>query len=104
MLVKTAVFLLGLGLIVLGLVLSVLPGPLTIPPVLAGLAVWALEFAFAERLLRRARRQADSAWAAAQAHPVRSGLVTVGGLALAVTAGYLVVHHDLLSRARDVVT
>lgn len=91
-------------LIALGLALAVLPGPLTLPPVLLGLFVWALEFAFAERLLRRARRQADAAWSAARAHPWRSGSLTVGGLALAVTAGWLVVQHDLVSRARDVLS
>lgn len=88
----------------MGLALAVLPGPLTLPPVLLGLFVWALEFAFAERLLHRARRQADTAWATARAHPWRSGLVTVGGLALAVAAGVLVVHHDLVARARDALT
>ncbi len=104
LLVKGVVFLLGAGLIGLGLVLSLLPGPLTLPPVLAGLFVWALEFAFAERLLRKARRQADSAWAAARAHPFRGALIIVGGLALAVTAGVLVVHPDLLAQVRDAAT
>lgn len=101
MLVKGGVLLLGGLLIALGLVLAVLPGPLTLPPVLLGLFVWALEFTFAERLLRRARRQAGSAWATAREHPWRSGFVTVGGLALAVAVGVLVVQQDLVARARD---
>ena len=94
------VFLMGAGLIALGLALAVLPGPLTIPPVLLGLFVWALEFTFAERLLARARRQAARAQVAVRARPVRSALVTGAGLLLAVAAGVAAVRHDLLAVLR----
>ncbi len=46
---RAGVFVAGLLLIALGLALTVLPGPLTIPPVLAGLWVWSTEFAWARR-------------------------------------------------------
>lgn len=79
---RVGVFLLGLAFILLGLALSVLPGPFTIPPVLLGLLIWSLEFAFAERWLMRIRGQAEDAWAAAKARPWRA----VGSLALSLTA------------------
>src|SRR5687767_10063416 len=47
---RIAVFVLGLLFVVLGLVLTALPGPLTIPPVLVGLWVWSTEFEWAARL------------------------------------------------------
>ena len=51
--VRVGVFVLGALFIGLGVALSVLPGPFTIPPVLVGLLVWSLEFEFAERWLTR---------------------------------------------------
>lgn len=57
----------GVGLIALGLVLIVLPGPFTIPLVLAGLAVLATQFAWARWMLKSARRQAKAAQVAARA-------------------------------------
>lgn len=102
-LVRAGVFLLGLAFIVLGLVLSVLPGPLTIPPILVGLLIWSLEFAFAERWLDKAKAQAQEAWDSAQAHPWRAGLVTGGGIVLAVVAFVLASRWGLIDRAKDVV-
>lgn len=56
---------LGWGLILLGLLLAVVPGPFTIPPLLAGLAILATEYRWARRLLAAAvhltRRAADRA-------------------------------------------
>ena len=107
LLVHALVFVVGAAFIALGLALVVLPGPLTIPPVLVGLFVWSLEFAFAERLLARARRSAASAWDAARRAPWRTGLVTGSGLLLAVLAGLLVSRYGvggLLDRARDVLS
>lgn len=97
--VRVAVFLLGLFFILLGLALSVLPGPLTIPPVLLGLVIWALEFAWAERLVERARKQAGEAWDAARAHPWRAGAVTGSGVVLLVIALVLASRFELLDRA-----
>lgn len=102
--VRVSVFLLGLAFILLGLALSVLPGPLTIPPVLLGLVIWALEFAWAERWLDRARRQALEAWDAAHAHPWRAGLVTGGGLALLVVGLLLASKYELVDHAKSVLS
>ena len=52
-------FSLGTFLVLLGLVLVVLPGPFTMPLVIAGLVVLALEFAWAERLLIKAKHHAN---------------------------------------------
>ena len=90
----------GAALIAVGLALVVLPGPLTIPPVLLGLAVWALEFAFAERLLARARTHANRAKVAVRARPVRSVAATGFGIALAIAAGVVVSRYDLLAALR----
>jgi hypothetical protein len=102
--VRIAVFLLGLFFILLGLALSVLPGPLTLPPVLLGLVIWALEFAWAERLLDRAREKAQQAWEAARAHPWRAGLVSGGGVVLLVVALLLASRFDLVDRATSLVS
>ena len=56
---KVAVFVLGLFFVLLGLALAALPGPLTIPPILLGVWIWSSEFAWADRLLDRARRSAQ---------------------------------------------
>ena len=42
---RVGVFVAGLLCIALGVALAVLPGPLTIPPVLLGLWIWSTEFA-----------------------------------------------------------
>lgn len=96
LIVHVAVFLVGAALIGLGLALAVLPGPLTIPPVLLGLAVWSLEFEFAERWLRPIERRAQLAWDAAKARPWRTGAATGAGLLAAAAATYLVLRLDLL--------
>jgi len=54
---KTIVFLVGSTLIVTGLLLIILPGPFTLPLVVLGLVILALEFAWAESLLIRVRKQ-----------------------------------------------
>ncbi|MGK2948208.1 MAG: PGPGW domain-containing protein [Acidimicrobiales bacterium] len=45
------VFVVGVALVVLGIALIPLPGPFSIPLMVAGLAVLATEFVWAERLL-----------------------------------------------------
>ena len=52
-------FSVGSFLVVLGLALVLLPGPFTMPLVIAGLIVLALEFAWAERLLVKAKHHAN---------------------------------------------
>ena len=54
---RTIVGVLGSTLVLLGGALVVLPGPFTLPLVLAGLAILASEFAWAERLLVQGRKQ-----------------------------------------------
>jgi len=48
---KSVVFVLGGTLVVLGMLLVVLPGPFTLPLVIAGLALLATEFAWARTIL-----------------------------------------------------
>ena len=52
---KTIALLIGSTLIITGLLLVVLPGPFTMPLLVLGLVVLALEFAWAESMLMRVR-------------------------------------------------
>lgn len=52
---KTIALLIGSTLIITGLLLVVLPGPFTMPLLILGLVVLALEFAWAESMLMRVR-------------------------------------------------
>lgn len=100
---KAVCLVVGVLLIALGAALVVLPGPLTIPPVLAGVWVLSLEFAWADRLLKRVGRSAREAWESAKKRPVPTALVTVGGLVLAGVVIWAVGRYDLVARARDAV-
>jgi hypothetical protein len=100
---RVGVFLAGLVFIVLGFALAVLPGPLTIPPVLLGLWIWSTEFRFARRFFDAFERKAREAWRHARVHPVSSAAVTVGGLAAAGAAVWAVSHFELVDKARDAV-
>ncbi|MGA8115474.1 MAG: TIGR02611 family protein [Actinocatenispora sp.] len=81
---KTGVGLLGAVLIVAGLLLVPLPGPGWLV-VIAGLAVLAIEFAWARHLLRFTRRQLHrwTQWMLRQSWPVRLGIGAVGLVLLA---------------------
>ena len=100
---KAGALVLGGLFIALGAAAIVLPGPLTIPPMLLGLYVLASEFDWADRLLQRAKHSAEEAWATAKKRPVISTITTVGGLVLAGLAIWAVPHYDLVARARDAV-
>jgi hypothetical protein len=63
---RIGVFVTGLLFIALGLALAVLPGPLTIPPVVLGLWIWSTEFRFARRLFESFERKGQKAWAQAK--------------------------------------
>ena len=102
-LLQVLVFLVGLLFVLLGCALVVAPGPLTIPPILLGLYLWSTEFAWADRLLDRAKDSARVAWDSARQRPVMSSVVTGGGLLALGAALYLVARHDLVGRAQDVV-
>jgi len=52
---RVGIFLAGLICILIGFALVVLPGPLTIPPIVLGLYIWSKEFAFAERMFDKAK-------------------------------------------------
>ena len=56
---KIIAFSIGSFLVLAGLVLIVLPGPFTMPLVIAGLFVLAIEFAWAERFLAKAKGHAS---------------------------------------------
>ena len=100
---RVGVFVVGLLFVLLGLALTVLPGPLTIPPVLIGLWVWSTEFDWARRLFAAFRRKAVATWRHARQHPVSSLAVTVGGLAAAAVVFWAVGHFDLVDRAKSAV-
>ena len=102
-LLEVLVFLLGLTFILLGCALIVAPGPLTIPPILLGLYIWSTEFAWADRLLDRAKASAREAWADAKRRPVLSAFVTLGGLVALGVGLWLVARYELVSRALDLV-
>lgn len=100
---RVGVFVVGLLFVALGIGLAVLPGPLTIPPVLVGLWIWSSEFSWARRFFDTFKVKARATWAHARRHPVSSTIVTVGGLALAAAAVWSVNHFELVERGTDLV-
>ena len=100
---RVGVFLAGLLFVALGIALAVLPGPLTIPPVLVGLWIWSTEFDWAKRLFTSFQQKAKDAWAHAKQHPVSSAIITVGGLALAGAVFWAVGHYELVDKAKTAV-
>jgi hypothetical protein len=102
-LLKVLVFLTGLAFVLLGCALIVAPGPLTIPPILLGLYIWSTEFAWADRLLDRAKDKARDAWEDAKKKPVLSAFVTVGGLVALGVALWAVARYELVDRGLELV-
>jgi uncharacterized membrane protein YbaN (DUF454 family) len=100
---RVGVFVTGLLFIALGFALAVLPGPLTIPPVLIGLWIWSTEFRFAQRLFDSFKRKAQEAWRHAKAHPVSSTAITVGGLAAAGAAAWTISHFQLIAKGQEAI-
>jgi uncharacterized membrane protein YbaN (DUF454 family) len=100
---KVVFFVAGLVLIIIGLVLIVLPGPLTIPPILAGLWLWSREFEFARRLLRPVEKKGAVAWQKAKEKPVHTTVVTVLGLVGAGVIIWATLRYDLIDRGRTLV-
>lgn len=98
---KTFVFVLGAAFVVMGLALAVLPGPLTIPPVLLGVYLWSTEFVWAERLRDRVMASAQAAWTAARLRPLRSAFATLVGLVLAGAAIYAAGQVNVVARLED---
>jgi len=102
-LLQVIVFFAGLAFILLGVVLVALPGPLTIPPILIGLYIWSTEFAWADRLLDRAKASAKEAWEKAKQRPVITALITLSGLAAVGVGLYLVNRYELVRHLRELV-
>jgi hypothetical protein len=96
---RVAVFAAGLLFMALGVALAVLPGPLTIPPVLLGLWIWSTEFDWARRFFASFVRKARNTWRHARRHPVSSAAVTLGGLAAAGVAVWAVGRFGLVEQA-----
>jgi uncharacterized protein (TIGR02611 family) len=81
---RAVVFVVGVVLIVVGLIMFVTPGP-GIVLLVAGLAVLATEFAWAEHLLDKAKEQAAKAGKSAQRLPgVSRATSVVGGVVVRV--------------------
>ncbi len=80
-----------------------LPGPLTIPPVLLGLWIWSTEFEWAHRFFEPFKRKGEEAWDHAKRHPVSSTIFTVLGLVVAGVAIWATNHYDLVGQARDLI-
>ena len=100
---RVGVFVAGLLCIALGFALAVLPGPLTIPPVLLGLWIWSTEFRFAERFFNSFKRKARAAWTHAKTHPASSAAITIGGLAAAGVAMWAGSHYELVDKGKDAI-
>jgi hypothetical protein len=100
---RCGVFVVGLLCIAAGGALVVLPGPLTIPPIVLGLWIWSTEFAWANRFFAPAREKAKVAWKNAKEHPVSSSLITVGGLVVAGLVIWLVSHFHLVQQVKEYV-
>lgn len=96
---RVVVFLAGLLCVAIGLALTVLPGPLTIPPIVLGLWIWSTEFSWARSIFLTAKRKAKETWAHARQHPVSSAAVTVGGLAAAAAVLWAVGRFGLVEKA-----
>ena len=98
---RVGVFVAGLLCVAVGFALAVLPGPLTIPPVLLGLWIWSTEFEWARRFFVTFKAKAKATWAHAKQHPASSVLITVGGLAAAGVAFWAVGHFEVVARIED---
>jgi hypothetical protein len=95
---RVSVFVVGLLCIAAGGALVVLPGPLTIPPIVLGLWIWSTEFEWAHRFFARAREHGKDAWDHARAHRVTSSVVTGGGLVMALTAVWATSRYHLVDQ------
>ena len=78
---RFAVTILGAALLLLGAAMMVLPGP-GILVIVAGLAVLATEYVWAQRMLKTAKTQAEKVQEAAVASPVRTAGTFVFGVGL----------------------
>ena len=91
---RFAVTVLGAALLLLGLAMMVLPGP-GILVIVAGLAVLATEYVWAQRLLKKARGQAAKVQEAAVASPARTAGTLLFGLLLLAFGIVMIVKKDV---------
>jgi hypothetical protein len=91
---RFAVTLLGVGLLVLGAAMMVLPGP-GIVVIVGGLAVLATEYVWARTLLDRAKSKAQDVQAAAVASPLRTAGSVLFALALLAVGILMIVIDDV---------
>lgn len=100
---RAGVFVAGLLCLAVGGALIVLPGPLTIPPMVLGLWIWSTEFQWANRFFAPAKVKAREAWEQAKQHPVSSSIITIGGLVLAGVLVWAASYFEVVARAKDFV-
>ncbi len=100
---RIAVFTAGLLCIAFGAALIVLPGPLTIPPVLLGLWIWSWELRFAQKLFESVEEKAKEAWGQAKEKPVLSAVISGGGIIAAGVVMYTVIAYDVVDEAKAAV-
>jgi drug/metabolite transporter (DMT)-like permease len=91
---RFAVTIVGVGLLVLGAAMMVLPGP-GILVIVGGLALLATEYVWARRMLKTAQAQAEKVQDAAVASPVRTASTVLFGVALLVLGVAMVVLRDV---------
>jgi len=91
---RSAVTVAGIALLAIGVALMVLPGP-GLLLIVAGLAVLATEYAWAHRLLKRAKVQAAAAQQAAVASPVRTAGSVLFALGMAAIGIAMLVIEDV---------
>ena len=91
---RVVVTIVGLALLGVGIALMILPGP-GILGIVAGLAVLATEYAWARRLLKKAKVKAEEAQRAAVGSPVRTGATFVFAAGLAGLGVAMVLVDDL---------
>jgi uncharacterized protein (TIGR02611 family) len=106
MILRISIAITGLAVVALGILLIPLPGPGWFI-VIGGLAIWAVEFAWAKRLLHFTRRnvRAWTSWIGRQPWPLRTvigavGLVFVAAVVWASVKVSLGI--DLIDKARDI--
>lgn len=89
---KPVVFVIGFSLICLGVLLIVLPGPFTLPLMIAGIAMLATEFAWALTLRRHGERAAKAGVRRLKRLPPPVlAIVGVAGAAGALTTGWWII-------------
>ena len=91
---RFAVTIVGGGLSLLGIALLPLPGPGFVV-IVAGLAVLATEYVWAQRLLKTARTKAEQAQEAAVASPARTAATVLFGIGMLALGLAMVFFSDL---------